>query len=237
MAIYYLDLFKSPACSMQLGGSQRVLQRPRTFAKAFGQRRVGYPYASRPQKQRLCYTVKGDVAVVSSIGGLNSSGSPCTVVGVVPLVYSAPFYGVPRTWPRPNIRNEVGKVEPPITDSDTSTAVITVRGMLRVSATLYHTSPHHVLWRGAASACMTVPQSSLSRLFGTKTATTSSRTALQEICRNYHRVTAGALTQPRSAAVSLSSVCFFGGGQSSELLSSEVNLFHNDIIHYLRNRK
>ncbi len=99
----------------------------------------------RPHCNSHGFTLPSYAVIPSLIIALFLFGSPIAIFGMVSTLIVPSFERL-SVRPVPHVFVKVFKLSPPVTNRDSSTAVIFKCARLRVVATLYHGSPNSVNW-------------------------------------------------------------------------------------------
>ena len=105
----------------------------------------------------------GVVAINFPVPVLYFHGRPPAIINAVNGIVINPVEGM-TFWARPHVFIEISEVQPPITDSNSSTPVVVESLVVRVSTPLNHVRPALVFWRVGHAVCSSVVYNTFSHV-------------------------------------------------------------------------
>lgn len=161
--------------------------------------------------------------IVGAVPLLLNGRRPSTIRRLVMPVIVNPVDARTRR-PAAHVGQEVGEVQPAVTDANASAAVAGILRVVRIETSPLHVHPDHV--GPAARSRLRVPVRSVARRRGRAVQTAARPRVAAYQASGVHRrpLSAGALTHPRAASGGLVDM---DGGQATERLTGQiVNLRH-----------
>lgn len=184
-----------------------------------------------------CNTFIGNNSIVGAITSLFCKRSPTAVIWSVMTVIVNAVKLVLRRWSFTHVSKKSGKIQPRVTDSDTSTTISAIRGSFGIEASGFHGTPDIKFWRIGTAMSQSIAFSHVTNffhmLFGSflVQATTGFNVAVSQITKAYSSFIS-TFTQTTHNAFSMG-ISTYHSFNSKTIYSKTNELFISNAIHCL----